>query len=63
MLLETGGNMSLDCQVLVIAFLAISLRLFLWATEPDEVNANRANARSARPQDLVATVLGSKVDK
>lgn len=63
MLLETGGNMSLDCQVLMIAFLAISLKLFLWAAESEKVNANRANARSAGPQDLVATTPGSKVDK
>lgn len=55
--------MSLDGQVLVIAFLAISLKLCLWAAKSDEVNTGRANARSAGPQDLVATAPGSKVDK
>jgi hypothetical protein len=34
---ETGGNMSLDGQVLVIAFVAIALKLFIWAREADVI--------------------------
>jgi hypothetical protein len=32
---ETGGNMSLDGQVLVIAIVAIALNLLIWAREAD----------------------------
>ena len=46
--------MSLDCQRLMIAFLAISLKLFIWARETDEANANRANERSSGPQQSAA---------
>lgn len=55
--------MSIDGQVLVIAFLAISLKLFLWATESNEAHTNRADARSAGPQDLVTRAQGSMTDK
>lgn len=34
---SAGGIMSIDAQVLVIAFLAISLKLLLWVREADGV--------------------------
>ncbi len=60
---ETGGSMSLDGQVMVIAFFAMSLKLFLWATESNEAHTNRVDARSVGPQDLVSRAQGSKRNK